>query len=149
MDQNLEIKKYMAAEIAAGKTLSDIQNSVNEKFSSHFTYMEIRIMASELDNIDWTRRDPVKPADPVPDVTKAPLPQQNAAGAAAEGTTTVEVNSVVRAGALAEGTVQFGSGASGTWIVDQMGRLGFDKLNGEPTEKDIQEFQTELRKVLR
>ena len=35
------------------------------------------------------------------------------------------------------------------WIVDQMGRLGFDKLNGEPTEKDIQEFQVELRKVLR
>jgi hypothetical protein len=45
--------------------------------------------------------------------------------------------------------VQFGSGASGTWIVDQMGRLGFDKLNGEPKEKDIQEFQVELRKVLR
>ena len=69
--------------------------------------------------------------------------------AAGNGTTVVEVNQVVRAGALAEGTVQFGSGASGTWIVDQMGRLGFDKLNGEPTEKDIQEFQMELRKVLR
>ena len=66
-----------------------------------------------------------------------------------DGKTVVEVNQVVRAGALAEGTVRFGSGASGTWVVDQMGRLGFDKLDGEPTEEDIREFQTELRKVLR
>ena len=76
-------------------------------------------MASELDNIDWTSRDPVKPADPVEDVTKVPVQKKDAAG---NGTTVVEVNQVVRAGALAEGTVQFGSGASGTWIVDQMGQ---------------------------
>ncbi len=146
MSDSMEMKKFMAAEIAAGKSLSDIQTLLNEKFGVRLTYMDVRIMASELDNIDWTSRDPVKPADPVEDVTKVPVQKKDAAG---NGTTVVEVNQVVRAGALAEGTVQFGSGASGTWIVDQMGRLGFDKLNGEPTEKDIQEFQVELRKVLR
>ncbi|MBQ4335687.1 MAG: hypothetical protein IJC34_00655 [Lentisphaeria bacterium] len=146
MSDSMEMKKFMAAEIAAGKSLSDIQTLLNEKFGVRLTYMDVRIMASELDNIDWTSRDPVKPADPVEDVTKVPVQKKDAAG---NGTTVVEVNQVVRAGALAEGTVQFGSGASGTWIVDQMGRLGFDKLNGEPTEKDIQEFQMELRKVLR
>lgn len=146
MSDSMEMKKFMAAEIAAGKSLSDIQTLLNEKFGVRLTYMDVRIMASELENIDWTSRDPVKPADPVEDVTKVPVQKKDAAG---NGTTVVEVNQVVRAGALAEGTVQFGSGASGTWIVDQMGRLGFDKLNGEPTEKDIQEFQVELRKVLR
>lgn len=145
MSDSMEMKKFLAAEIAAGKSLSDIQTLLNEKFGVRLTYMDVRIMASELDNIDWTSRDPVKPEETVEDVTKVPV-QKPAAG---NGTTVVEVNQVVRAGALAEGTVQFGSGASGTWIVDQMGRLGFDKLNGEPTEKDIQEFQTELRKVLR
>lgn len=147
MSDPMEMKKFLAAEIAAGKSLSDIQNLLNEKFGTHLTYMDVRIMASELDDIDWTSRDPVKPAEPVEDVTKVPVP--NAEAPAGDGTTVVEVSQVVRAGALAEGSVQFGSGASGTWIVDQMGRLGFDKLNGEPTEKDIQEFQTELRKVLR
>ena len=146
MSDSMEMKKFMAAEIAAGKSLSDIQTLLNEKFGVRLTYMEVRIMASELDNIDWTSRDPVKQADPVEDVTKVPVPKNESAG---DGATVVEVNQVVRAGALAEGTVRFGSGASGTWIVDQMGRLGFDKLNGEPTEKDIQEFQMELRKVLR
>lgn len=146
MSDSMEMKKFMAAEIAAGKSLSDIQTLLNEKFGVRLTYMDVRIMASELDNIDWTSRDPVKPADPVEDVTKVSVQKNESAG---NGTTVVEVNQVVRAGALAEGTVQFGSGASGTWIVDQMGRLGFDKLNGEPTEKDIQEFQVELRKVLR
>lgn len=145
MSDSMEMKKFLAAEIAAGKSLSDIQTLLNEKFGVRLTYMDVRIMASELDNIDWTSRDPVKPEETVEDVTKVPV-QKPAAG---NGTTVVEVNQVVRAGALAEGSVQFGSGASGTWIVDQMGRLGFDKLNGEPTEKDIQEFQTELRKVLR
>ena len=145
MSDSMDMKKFLAAEIAAGKSLSDIQTLLNEKFGVRLTYMDVRIMASELDNIDWTSRDPVKPAEPVEDVTK--VPAQNAP--AGDGTTVVEVNQVVRAGALAEGSVRFGSGASGTWIVDQMGRLGFDKLNGEPTEKDIQEFQVELRKVLR
>ena len=145
MSDSMEMKKFLAAEIAAGKSLSDIQTLLNEKFGVRLTYMDVRIMASELDNIDWTSRDPVKPEETVEDVTKVPV-QKPVAG---NGTTVVEVNQVVRAGAIAEGTVQFGSGASGTWIVDQMGRLGFDKLNGEPTEKDIQEFQTELRKVLR
>ena len=146
MSDSMEMKKFLAAEIAAGKSLSDIQTLLNEKFGVRLTYMDVRIMASELDNIDWTSRDPVKPEETVEDVTKVPV-QKPAAGG--DGTTVVEVNQVVRAGAIAEGSVQFGSGASGTWIVDQMGRLGFDKLNGEPTEKDIQEFQTELRKVLR
>ena len=146
MSDSMEMKKFLAAEIAAGKSLSDIQTLLNEKFGVRLTYMDVRIMASELENIDWTSRDPVKPEEAVEDVTKVPV-QKPAAGG--NGTTVVEVNQVVRAGALAEGTVQFGSGASGTWIVDQMGRLGFDKLNGEPTEKDIQEFQVELRKVLR
>ena len=145
MSDTLEIKKYLASEIAAGKSLSEIQNLINEKFQTRMTYMEVRIMASELDNIDWTARDPAKPAEAVPDVTKVPVPN----APAADGKTVVEVNQVVRAGALAEGTVRFGSGASGTWVVDQMGRLGFDKLDGEPTEEDIREFQTELRKVLR
>lgn len=146
MSDSMEMKKFLAAEIAAGKSLSDIQTLLNEKFGVRLTYMDVRIMASELENIDWTSRDPVKPEETVEDVTKVPVQKPAADG---NGTTVVEVNQVVRAGALAEGTVQFGSGASGTWIVDQMGRLGFDKLNGEPTEKDIQEFQTELRKVLR
>ncbi len=146
MSDSMEMKKFLAAEIAAGKSLSDIQTLLNETFGVRLTYMDVRIMASELDNIDWTSRDPVKPAEPVEDVTKVPAPKAAPAG---DGTTVVEVSQVVRAGALAEGSVQFGSGASGTWIVDQMGRLGFDKLNGEPTEKDIQEFQVELRKVLR
>lgn len=146
MSDSMEMKKFLASEIAAGKSLSDIQTLLNEKFGVRLTYMDVRIMASELENVDWTSRDPAKPEETVEDVTKVPVQKPAAEG---NGTTVVEVNQVVRAGALAEGTVQFGSGASGTWIVDQMGRLGFDKLNGEPTEKDIQEFQVELRKVLR
>ena len=57
MDKALEneIKMYMAARIAEGISLSDIQMEVNEKFSQKLTYMDIRILASALD-IDWQGR---------------------------------------------------------------------------------------------
>ena len=48
---------------------------------------------------------------------------------------------------MAHGPVKFASGASGEWVIDEFGRLGLDKVSGQPTENDIAEFQTELRKL--
>ena len=59
----------------------------------------------------------------------------------------MEKSGLVRPGALASGTVSFGSGAKAEWIVDQMGRLGLENVVGEPTEEDFAEFQQELRKL--
>jgi hypothetical protein len=43
--------------------------------------------------------------------------------------------------------VSFGSGASGNWCLDQMGRLMFEKLEGKPDRQDLQEFQLELQRM--
>lgn len=145
-----KIKEFMAAEIARGTSLSEVQKLVNEKFGKSFTFMEIRIMASELENIDWGASDPEEkaPEEPASGAEKAPG-EAGEPGEGATSGTTVEVNKLVRPGMMFSGSVKFGSGASAEWYVDGQGRLGLDDVKGEPTEQDIREFQDELRKALR
>ncbi len=138
---NMEIKKFMAEQLEAGNSLSDIQQMVNEKFKKKFSYMEIRIMAADLENIDWTKNDPV-PAEKKEDPAKTIPP------GAADGNTVVEISKLMRPGAMMNGTVKFASGASATWILDRSGGLGFDDLVGEPTEDDTKLFLEELKKLL-
>ncbi|MBO5762538.1 MAG: hypothetical protein J6R85_01580 [Lentisphaeria bacterium] len=136
---NAKIAQYLAQ----GETLSNIQNLLKEEGCS-ITFMELRILAAELESVDWTRQDPPAPA---PEETPAEDAPAETPAADAPARTTVEVNRVVRPGALAEGTVQFASGASATWVVDQFQRLGLEKVTGEPTEQDIREFQEELQRA--
>ncbi len=142
---DMAIKKFMAEQLDAGNSLSDIQQMINEKFKTKLSYMEIRIMASELENIDWSKNDPVPEAKPEEDDDEsaaAPAP------GAADGNTVVEISKLVRPGAAMSGSVKFASGASATWVLDQMGRLGFDDTVGEPTEADMKAFVDELKAKL-
>lgn len=140
---DMKIKKFMAEQLEEGHSLSDIQQMINEKFKTKLSYMEIRIMASELENIDWSKNDPVPEEKPIEeDELEAPAP------GAADGNTVVEVSKLVRPGAAMSGSVKFASGASATWILDQMGRLGFDDTVGEPTEEDMKAFVDELKAKL-
>ncbi len=160
MDKNTlnEIKIFIAGKLEAGEALSAIQKEVNEKFETKYTFMEIRILASELDDIDWDAHDPKAQAKLKAEAEKKAKEEADAAAAAngevpadtpaAAGATTVEVSKLVRPGAALSGSVKFGSGASAEWYVDQYGRLGLENVKGgEPTEKDLQEFQDELRKA--
>lgn len=154
-EMELEVKRFMAGEIAKGTSLSDLQQLVNEKFNQKLTYMDIRIMASELDGIDWNAHDPKAQA-------KAKAEEKAAAKEAdggdalepdveaepGDGKTVVEVSKLVRPGTALSGTVKFASGSSAEWYVDQFGRLGLENLRGEkPTQADIEAFQKELERV--
>lgn len=138
----MKIKKFMAEQLEAGKSLSEIQQMVNEKFAARFSYMEIRILAAELENIDWSKNDPA-PEEKTAEKDIAAIP-----AGPADGQTVVEVSKLVRPGAAMSGTVKFASGATATWLLDRAGGLGFDDVNGEPTEEDTKLFLEELRRVL-
>lgn len=164
MDKSLEnnIKIFMAEKIAAGVSLSDIQNLVNAEFKQNLTYMDIRIMASELE-IDWQQLNPKKEAA-VEDVTavEAPMPAETPAeeapageAAAAPGMpdlsdTRIEVSKIARPGMMFSGSVTFANGSSADWYLDNMGRLGLDNLQGDqPGQEDIEKFQIALQLELR
>lgn len=141
---DIDIKKFMAEKLNEGVSLSDIQKEIQEKFNRRMSYMDVRVMASTLDNIDWSKNDPVEePAkDIAEDEAKKPQP------APGDGNTVVEVSKLVRPGAAMSGTVKFASGAQADWILDQRGGLGFDNVVGEPTEADTKAFIAELQRKL-
>jgi hypothetical protein len=174
MEKN-EIKQIVAKMIADGVSLSEIQKKLSAEHNVVMTFLDLRLMASELENIDWSKlnkEEPKKSAPPAaaPDAgdedphapgtsaddmdedfdgdgaeSEEPAPSE---GAVSGGKTVVEVSKLTRPGAVANGTVTFGSGASAEWILDGMGRLMFTKSKGKPTAKDQREFVAELQKML-
>lgn len=143
MSEAETIKTLIRQMLAEGESLSRIQTRLKEQGHT-MTFMELRMLAAELQDVQWG--EPEKPAEPAPETAAEPAAEP-AAEAPAAGKTVVEISRVVRPGAAAEGTVSFGSGASAVWIVDQMGRLGLEKVTGEYTENDIREFQQELARL--
>ena len=156
MDE-MKIKMFVAQKLQAGVKLTDIQNMLADELNCKMTFLDLRLMAAELEDVDWSKFDPAEkkaeePSETAPAAGTDAAAAENAAEStepapAASGKTPVELSRLTRPGAMAHGTVNFGSGASAEWLIDEMGRLGLDKVSGEPTENDIAEFQTELRKL--
>lgn len=166
MGNEVEIKRFMAEQLQQGLSLSEIQKLVNDKFEVKMTYMDIRILASELDTIDWKALDPraqaeaAKKAKEEAEAKAAEAAAPGPAGAeevpgtaeapAGQGSTVVELSKIARPGMMLSGTVKFASGSTADWYVDQMGRLGLENLKGEkPTPEDVEAFQIELENVAR
>ena len=171
-----EIKAFIADRTREGHNLSKIQDMLAEQ-GVKMTFMELRLIASEIETSFWQKSEPQpeaapeseKPAQdaapaeeadelPADDAEEEPLPPDDAAPAddaavaddgkaAPRGRTTVTIDQLARPGFLATGGVSFGSGASGNWCLDQMGRLMFEKLEGKPDRQDLQEFQLELQRM--
>lgn len=169
-----EIKAFIADRTREGNNLSKIQDMLAEQ-GVKMTFMELRLIASEIETSFWQKAEPqpepapeaektaqdAAPADaadevPADDAGSEQLPPDDAAPADApaddgkaipRGRTTVTIDQLARPGFLATGGVSFGSGASGNWCLDQMGRLMFEKLEGKPDRQDLQEFQLELQRM--
>ncbi len=165
-----EIKAFIADRTREGHNLSKIQDMLAEQ-GVKMTFMELRLIASEIETSFWQKSEPqpeaapeaekpvqdAAPAEeadevPVDDAGSEQLPPDDAAPAddgkdAPRGRTTVTIDQLARPGFLATGGVSFGSGASGNWCLDQMGRLMFEKLEGKPDRQDLQEFQLELQRM--
>ncbi len=169
----IAVKEFMIRHLGEGVSLSEVQQLVNEEFQLKLSFMEIRILASELDNIDWNATDPraqerakakakedAKQAEAAAQVQAgAGLPGETAAPEEMPGTvppmapagnTVVEVSKLARPGVALSGTVKFASGSTAEWFLDQTGRLGLDNLVGEPPSREDQEaFMVELERVVR
>ena len=170
-----EIKQFIADRTREGHNLSKIQDMLAEQ-GVKMTFMELRLIASEIETSFWQKSEPAPEPAPEEKAPAAPAeaapaddggipgeedaagqtPQQepaqdapagDAGEAAPRGRTTVTIDQLQRPGFLATGSVTFGSGASGNWCLDQMGRVMFEKLNGKPDRIDIQEFQMELQRA--
>ena len=145
-------KKKVAAWIAEGLKLSDIQKRIEAEFGLRLTYLEARLLMNEL---QLSPKDQEAKAPPVTSKTletktTGPAPVPGDAGASVGGGVSVTVDNVTRPGALVSGKVSFTDGQSADWFLDQMGRLGFaPKQQGyRPAEADLEAFQSQLQTEL-
>ena len=159
MNLNDAQKQTVSAWIADGLKISEIQKRLETEFGLRVTYMEVRFL---LDDLKIIPKD--LPPPPV-EAPKAPTPGSPAApGAAAPpagalpvdevqpglGGVSVTVDRIAQPGAMVSGKVTFSDGQSGTWYLDQTGRLGLGmKQKGyRPSPADVEDFQTQLQQEL-
>lgn len=151
--------------VAAGDSLSVVQQKLQQEFGLSLTYMDVRFL---VDDLDLTLKDAAPKAD-ASDVSKTPPPSAAAASpgdAAADdaelldddlppagaGAVSLSVDSVTLIpGAMASGSVTFSDGVTGKWIIDNYGRPGFTEISREgyrPSAADSQAFMQELNLAL-
>jgi hypothetical protein len=142
-------RQKVAAWIADGAKLSEIQTRLMSEFNLKLTYMEVRFL---VDDLKLTPKDPEPPkvvapvaAPAKPADQKTPPPPAGPPGK--PGGVSVTVDQLTRPGAIVSGKVTFSDGQQADWYLDQTGRLGVvAKQQGyKPSAADVQQFQAALQ----
>lgn len=156
MQLNDEQKQKVKRWVTEGCGLSEIQKRLRDEYSLALTYMDVRFLVIDL-GIEL--KEAVKPtATKNMDLSKAEGVQAAPLGESEEltedaspaGGVSVEIDRVMKPGALASGTVRFSDGVSAAWSLDQMGRLGLNMTRPDyrPSPEDIKAFQQELTRLI-
>lgn len=138
---NDERKQVVKDLLAKGQTLSQIQDYLRNEKNDSITYMELRLLLSEMPDAKLPEKEVVKPMIP---------PDPKPATPAAVGKLSISVDQAPAPGAMLSGYARFSSGAKAHWFLDEAGRLGLEPElgSGKATQADMQEFSTELRRML-
>lgn len=147
MELNEVQKQSVAQWVRDGLGLSDIQKKIAEEIGIRMTFMDVRFLVIEL-GVDL--HEPEAPREEERAAGDLPPETAESADVAPPGGVRVEVDRLVKPGAVVSGTVTFSDGATASWLLDQMGRLALDAADPEyrPSEEDVQAFQKELRTAL-
>jgi hypothetical protein len=147
MNLSDEQKQTIAQRLADGESIADIQRLITSEFGVAMTFMETRFLLDDL-NLDLKEEEPKpEPDDAVPAEAASSDMSASEDAALENGSLSVDIDKIVRPGSAISGTVTFSDGVAAKWYVDQMGRLGLDpdQEGYQPSESDIQAFQTELQ----
>ena len=149
---NDERKPIIQKLLAEGQTLSQIQDFLRKEKGDTITYMELRLLLSEMPNVKLPEKEHPKAPVLPPPVPAAPavVPPGAAPAATPGGKLSISVDQMPAPGSMLSGYARFASGAKAHWFLDEMGRLGLEPElgTGKPTQADMQEFSTELRRML-
>jgi hypothetical protein len=154
--QQAEVRAWLER----GLKLNEVQKRLETEFGLRLTYLELKLLVSELAVLP---KDP----EPAPKAAPSPLaakPQGDARGqpgarggaaprkpeAAPPGGLSITVDQLATPGMMVSGSVRFSDGKSAAWYIDQMGRIGVaPKEKGyRPSASDMEEFQLALEQEL-
>lgn len=156
--------------LAAGASLSEVQQRLKSEFGLTMTYIDVRLLVLDIGAKvnDKPEPKPVKPAVPEATVPEEADPYDDefdeagasspdgAPDAAGPGdlsaaNVSLSLDRLVVPGAMISGSVTFTDGVKARWLIDQYGRFGLEpeKPGYKPSPSDLQAFQTQLRTELR
>jgi hypothetical protein len=155
-----EQKATVTEWVGEGAGLSEIQKRLSSELDISMTYMDVRFLIIDL-GLTLKEDEPPAP-EPEPEPAQEPAPAPAPAAPPPEGpladavpppgggSVSVDVDRVVKPGAVVSGSVTFSDGREATWVLDQLGRLALDAGDTDyrPSEPDLAEFQTALRDAL-
>lgn len=155
MNITAEQRQQVAAWVAEGANLSEVQRRLESEFSLRMTYMDVRFLIDDLE----IELPAAKPAEPEPKAAKTAeepdggelLDEDDLPLGAGAAKVAVTIDKITRPGSMASGTVVFSDGKKANWLLDQMGRLGLDGVSRDyrPSEDDMIAFQRELTAAAR
>lgn len=164
MALSAEQREMVKSWVQDGESLAGVQKRIASEFNLSMTYMDVRFLVDDL-NVALVDKAPAKPTAATvldgnqqdastiaEDVEDDAVVETFPGGGNAEqdGKVTVELDKIMRPGAVVSGTVTFSDGITAAWLINQMGRLGFASVpeGYQPKPEDLQEFQLELQKML-
>ena len=161
---------------AEGASLNDIQDRLKREFGITLTYLEARLLMTELavkiqdkarEKPEATDEPTEAPAEAEPsdaldalydneedladlEAETSALDESEAGQENEAGNVQVEAHELAVPGTLVSGKVTFSDGKSVDWFIDQFGRLGMRgaEPDYQPPPADIPVFQDELERVL-
>ncbi len=146
---NEERKEVVRKLLKEGRSLSEIQDFLRKEKGDSITYMELRLLLSEMPDAKLPEKELPRVILPAPD---APVKGATAGKGkdAAGGKLSISVDQMPATGAMLSGFARFSSGAKAHWFLDNMGRLGLEPELGssKPTQADMKEFSAELKRML-
>jgi hypothetical protein len=149
---NEERKEIIQKLLTEGRTLSEILDYLHREKSDSITYMEMRLLLSEMPNAKLPEKEVPKPpaASAAPSAIESATAKPDAPTQTAGGKLSISVDQIPQPGSMLSGYARFGSGAKAHWMLDEMGRLGVEPELGssKPTTQDMKEFTNELRRLL-
>jgi hypothetical protein len=156
---NEERKSIVGRLLTEGQSLSQIQDYLHKEKNDPITYMDLRLLLSEMPDAKLPEKELPKtvmpPARPAANAGAKGSPKDLASPTApteppAGGRLSISVDQTPAPGSMLSGYARFSSGAKAHWFLDEMGRLGLEPElgTGKPTQTDMQEFSTELRRML-
>jgi hypothetical protein len=151
MELTDEQKQQVAAWVREGASLSDVQKRLREEMDIAMTYMDVRFLVLDLD-VEVKDKESPKPAKPMADTQPddgATLEPDDVESPPSGGVS-LTVDTIMKPGSVVSGTVRFSDGKSGSWMLDQLGRLALDVGDPDyrPAQEDVQELQLQLQEAL-
>lgn len=125
-----------------GVDLNGIQKRLAAECGVHMTYMDVRFLL--LDH----GIEIAAAAAPAPEKQPEAAPAEAEPQPATDDKLAVTLDELTLPGTLISGKVQFPSGTRGGWQIDQLGRVAWNDLQGQPTPEELQAFQVELTQIL-